>query len=114
MLKSDEYCIRARNGGVVCAGCDVEVALSGLKPLNKKLLNLEMGNLEKAGRVKKCVGCDQLVVVCKNCVDDESSVICTSCIEEVDSGGEIFDFDGDFDFEDEDSDFNFNDEEGEE
>ena len=82
MSKSD-YCILTRNGSVACGGCDKEVVVPGLKPLNKKLLDSTMTGLEKSGRVKQCSGCDHLVVVCEGCMK-EAVVVCPCCISEVD------------------------------
>ncbi len=81
-MPKGDYCIYACNGGVACGCCDEEVFVPGLKPFNKKLIDSETNELEKAGRVKKCSGGDHLVIVCEDCIN-ELVTICACCVEEV-------------------------------
>ena len=73
-MPKSEYCIQARrDSGVACAGCYDKVSVDGLNPVNKKLLDVEIGKLEKAGRVKRCNLCNHQIIVCKSCTDYDYS-----------------------------------------
>lgn len=80
-MPKQEHCVQARNGGVACGCCGGEVKVEGLKPFNRELLDRTMDQLEKAGRVKQCVGCNHMVIVCEDDAD-ESVAFCACCLDE--------------------------------